>query len=78
MLFSISSVLVLLVRTICEFYVLVWGVIGSSFFCVSVYSIVGKCHGFDRYIRVKKLASLGKKLGRTKNEPLFGRFVQQV
>ena len=38
----------------------------------------GKCHGYDGYIRVKKLASSGKNLGRTKNKPLFGRFVQQV
>ena len=27
---------------------------------------VGKCHGYDGYIRVKKLASLGKKFGRPK------------
>ena len=25
---------------------------------------VGKCHGYDGYIRVKKLASWGKKFGR--------------
>ena len=39
---------------------------------------VGKCHRYDGYIRVKKLANSGKNLGRTKNKPLFGRFVQQV
>ena len=39
---------------------------------------VRKCHGYDGYIRVKKLASSGKNWGRTKNKPLFGRFVQQV
>ena len=27
---------------------------------------VGKCHGYDGYIRVKKLASWGKKFGRPK------------
>ena len=27
---------------------------------------VGKCHGYDGYIRVKKLASWGKKFGRLK------------
>ena len=27
---------------------------------------VGKCHGYDGYIRVKKLASLGKKFGTPK------------
>ena len=26
----------------------------------------GKCHGYDGYIRVKKLASWGKKFGRPK------------
>ena len=29
---------------------------------------VGKCHGYDGYIRVKKLASSGKKFGKTKNK----------
>ena len=27
---------------------------------------VGKCHGYDGYIRVKKLPSWGKKFGRPK------------
>ena len=27
---------------------------------------VGKCHGYDGYIRVKKLGSWGKKFGRPK------------
>ena len=30
------------------------------------WSRVGKCHGYDGYIRVKKLASWGKKFGRPK------------
>ena len=42
---------------------------------------VVKCHGYDGYIRVRKLARSGKKFGRTKNkqnQATFGRFVQQV
>ena len=27
---------------------------------------VGKCHGYDGYIRIKKLGSWGKKFGRPK------------
>ena len=30
------------------------------------YARVAKCHGYDGYIRVKELASWGKKLGRNK------------
>ena len=29
---------------------------------------VAKCHGYDGYIRAKKLASWGNKFGRTKNK----------
>ena len=29
---------------------------------------VGKCHGYDGYIRVKRMASSDKKFGRTKNK----------
>ena len=35
------------------------------FFC-RYPTIDGKCHGYDRYIREKKLASWGKKFGRPK------------
>ena len=31
-----------------------------------IHSRVGKCHGYDGYIRVKKLANWGKKFGRPK------------
>ena len=42
---------------------------------------VAKCHGYDRYIRVKKLEVWVKNLGGpkiSKNKPLFRIFVQQV
>ena len=39
--------------------------------------IVAKCHGYDEYIPVQKIDSLGvKSLSKTK--PFLGRFVQQV
>ena len=40
---------------------------------------VGKCHGYDGYIRVKKLASWSKKAKIvTKNKPFLGRYVQKI
>ena len=36
------------------------------YFLQKVGGRVGKCHGYDGYIRVKKLGSWGKKFGRPK------------
>ena len=36
--------------------------------CTHTHPRDGKCHGYDGYIRVKKLSSMGKNLGRTKNK----------
>ena len=42
--------------------------VGDVQLCIILYVNirVGKCHGYDGYIRVKKLASWGKKFGRPK------------
>ena len=42
--------------------------VGDVQLCIILYVNirVGKCHGYDGYIRVKKLASWGKKVGRLK------------
>ena len=39
---------------------------------------VGKCHGYDRYIRVKILAGCGKKFGGTDNFPKMNTFLQDL
>ena len=39
---------------------------------------VGKCNGYDRYIRVKILAGCGKKFGGTDNFPKMNTFLQDL